>query len=88
MTTYEHILCAILTKCSGAWTKLHAAFIGQQPPLFGPCLLRPNGRPFQQLLSSCFHLRCSINIALVAVAVAQWIVIKNTKVIIILNLCF
>jgi len=25
----------------------------QQPPLFGPCLLRPNGRPSQQLLSSC-----------------------------------
>jgi len=23
----------------------------QQPPLFGPCLLWPNGRPFQQLLS-------------------------------------
>jgi len=23
------------------------------PPLFGPCLLRPNGRPSQQLLSSC-----------------------------------
>jgi len=26
----------------------------QQPPLFGPCLLWPNGRPSQQLLSSCF----------------------------------
>jgi len=28
----------------------------QQPasaPLFGPCLLRPNGRPSRQLLSSC-----------------------------------
>jgi len=24
----------------------------QQPPLFGPCLLWPNGRPSQQLLSS------------------------------------
>ena len=24
----------------------------QQPPLFGPCLLWPNGRPFQRLLSS------------------------------------
>jgi len=24
------------------------------PPLFGPCLLRPNGRPYQQLLSSCY----------------------------------
>jgi len=67
---------------------LHAAFIGQQPSLFGPCLLRPNGRPSQQLLSSCFHLRCTVNIALVAVAVAPWIVIKHTKVIIILNLCF
>jgi len=25
----------------------------QQPPLFGPCLLWPNGRPSQQLPSSC-----------------------------------
>jgi len=25
----------------------------QQPPLFGPCLLWPNGRPSQQLLNSC-----------------------------------
>ena len=24
---------------------------GHQPPLFGPCLLWPNGRPFQLLLS-------------------------------------
>jgi len=24
------------------------------PPTFGPCLLWPNGRPSQQLLSSCF----------------------------------
>jgi len=31
----------------------------QQPiPTFGPCLLWPNGRPSQQLLSSCFtHLK-------------------------------
>jgi len=29
----------------------------QQPPLFGRCLLRPNGRPSQQLLSS--YLRYS-----------------------------
>jgi len=29
----------------------------QQPlPLFGPCLLWPNGRPSQQLLSSCFNV--------------------------------
>jgi len=30
----------------------------QQPPifLFDPCLLWPNGRPSQQLLSSCGHL--------------------------------
>ena len=27
----------------------------QQPPLFGPCLLWPNGRPYQLLLSSCFR---------------------------------
>ena len=26
----------------------------QHPPLFGPCLLWPNGRPSQLLLSSCF----------------------------------
>ena len=26
----------------------------QQPPLFGPCLLWPNNRPSQQLLSFCF----------------------------------
>ena len=25
----------------------------QQPPLFGPCLLWPDGRPSQELLSSC-----------------------------------
>jgi len=27
----------------------------QQPPLFGPCLLWPNGRPSHLLLSSCLH---------------------------------
>ena len=27
---------------------------GTAPPLFGPCLLRPNGRPSQQLLSFCW----------------------------------
>jgi len=26
---------------------------GQQPPLFGPCLLWPNGRTSRQLLGSC-----------------------------------
>jgi len=26
----------------------------QQPALFSPCLLWPNGRPSQQLLSSCY----------------------------------
>jgi len=31
----------------------------QQPlPTFGPCLLWPNGRPSQQLLSSCFVTHC------------------------------
>jgi len=30
----------------------------RQPPLFGPCLLWPNGRPSRQLLSSC-HSRTS-----------------------------
>ena len=28
----------------------------QQPPLFGPCLLWPNGRPSQLLLSSCWEI--------------------------------
>ena len=27
----------------------------QQLPIFGPCLLLPNARPSQQLLSSCLH---------------------------------
>jgi len=26
-------------------------------PLFGPCLLWPNGRPSQELLSSCYTFR-------------------------------
>jgi len=26
---------------------------GEQPPNFGPCLLWPNGRPFQLLLGTC-----------------------------------
>ena len=30
----------------------------QQPPLFGSCLLWPNGRPSQQLLSSCSQNGC------------------------------
>ena len=32
----------------------------QQPPFFGPCLLWPNGRPSQQLLSCC----CILTLAL------------------------
>jgi len=28
----------------------------QQPPLFGPCLLWPNGRPSQLLLSACMTI--------------------------------
>ena len=27
---------------------------GHRPPIFGPCLFLPNGRPFQLLLSTCF----------------------------------
>jgi len=27
---------------------------GTVPPVFGPCLLWPNGRPSQLLLSTCF----------------------------------
>jgi len=30
---------------------------GTVPPIFGPCLLRPNGRPSQQLLSTCIATR-------------------------------
>jgi len=30
---------------------------GAQPAIFGPCLLWPNGRPSQLLLSSCFTLK-------------------------------
>ena len=30
------------------------------PPLFGPCLLWPNGRPCQQLQSSCLKLAARI----------------------------
>jgi len=26
---------------------------GERPPVFGPCLLWPNGRPSELLLSSC-----------------------------------
>jgi len=28
---------------------------GAQPPIFGPCLLWPDGRPSQLLLSTCFY---------------------------------
>jgi len=31
------------------------------PPLIGPCLLWPNGRPSQQLLSSCLFIVMSEN---------------------------
>ena len=31
------------------------------PPTFGPCLLWPNGRPSQQLLSSCQFLHVATN---------------------------
>ena len=33
----------------------------QQPQLFSPCLLWPNGCPSQQLLSTCQVIICSIN---------------------------
>jgi len=34
----------------------------QQPlPTFGPCLLCPNGRPSQQLLSSCVNIHVSVH---------------------------
>ena len=31
----------------------------EQPLVFGPCLLWPNGRPSQLLLNSCFAFLCS-----------------------------
>jgi len=35
----------------------HCVKWGPSPSLlFGPCLLWPNGRPSQQLLSSCYHM--------------------------------
>jgi len=35
----------------------------QQPlPTFGPCLLWPNGRPSQQLLSSCWQCAHQLSI--------------------------
>ena len=40
-------------RCARWGTQLPLSEKGtQQPPLFGPCLLWPNGRPSQQLLSS------------------------------------
>ena len=30
---------------------------GAEPPVFGPCLSWPNGRPSQLLLSSCILMR-------------------------------
>jgi len=38
--------------------------VAQQPPLFGPCLLWPNGRPSQQLV---LYLAISINDVMIAV---------------------
>jgi len=33
-----------------------------QPPIFGPCLLWPNGRPSHQLLSSCTYLQLTVHV--------------------------
>jgi len=33
---------------------------GHSPPIFGPSLLWPNGRPSQLLLSSCTVLYCTL----------------------------
>ena len=32
---------------------------GAQPPIFGPCLLWPNGRPPQLLLNTCYRQHCA-----------------------------
>ena len=37
-------------------TQLSLPKKGAEPPIFGPCLLCPNGRPSQLLLSTCVHL--------------------------------
>ena len=55
------------------------------PPLFGPCLLWPNGRPSQQLLSSRFaawFLRPFSEFvrAVVALWLSQWVLIQATQV--------
>ena len=34
---------------------------GTQPPIFGPCLLRPNGHPSQLLLNSCVLTSCNLH---------------------------
>jgi len=34
----------------------------EKPPLFGLCLLWPNGRPSQQLLSSCMNIMFILNV--------------------------
>jgi len=39
--------------CVRWWPSVPQEKVAQQPPIFGPCLLWPNGRPSQQLLSSC-----------------------------------
>jgi len=38
---------------------------GAQPPIFGPCLMRPNGCPSQLLLSSCSTTSLCLPIVLV-----------------------
>jgi len=48
-------------------------------PLFGPCILWPNGRPSQQLLSSCYSLRHRHNCCRKDVAVSATAPIKLTR---------
>jgi len=46
----------------------------QQPPLCGPCLLWPNGRPSQLLLSSCGKI--TYKLPLYVVLHCQWICVS------------
>ena len=54
---------------------------GAQPPIFGPCLLWPNGRPSQLLLSTCW-VSCSTLRLIVIHSMDQLCDISNNVIII------
>jgi len=51
------------------------------PPIFGPCLLWPNGRPSQLLLSTCIFMRISVRelTGFVNKTNELWIVVLSEK---------